>query len=148
MKRVITHFTRCIDDFNKRPLTEADLLRSCQSLGVSICWAAMPVLKGFHTTIDGRATIFLDRELAGAELLFVAFHELAHAVLHESDGSVSLNFFKRSESRKEQEADAIALICLVPKCALIKTAGKLRDLSPFERELLQARACLYQTFGV
>ena len=143
----LAKFSGLIKAFNRRPLTERDFIKGCQSLGITIGWANMPVLRGFHTNINGQITIFLDRKLKGPELLFVAFHELAHAVLHESRDPVSVNFFNQSESDQEEEADAVALLALIPT----KHARHLRPEDaehPFWGMVSEKRVSLFRRIGL
>ena len=143
----LAKFAGLVKAFNRRPLTERDFMKACQNLGITIGWANMPVLRGFHTSIHGQLTIFLDRKLKGDELIFVAFHELAHAVLHESRDPVSVNFYNQSESKDEEEADAVALLALIPT----KHARHLRpedSEQPFWSLVAEKRISLFKKVGL
>lgn len=141
-----------IDGFNSRALTEKDFYAICEREAVEVVFDDMPVLLGFTAKCAGRNYIFLDQSMRGAQFLFVAFHELAHFVLHEPrTKKAGVTFYSLCRpSKEDDEADAAALVALFPTTSLPRLEDDFFDDNEddFLHLLIKRRKLIFQNFGV
>lgn len=108
---ILTRFAANVPGFGFRKLTFDDFMKACDRLGIIVARHQMPTLLGCYTRVAGSRVIFLDNQISGQRLNLVAFHELAHAVLHEGDRDGSdVVFYHQRDSHEEHEADIIAFV--------------------------------------
>jgi Zn-dependent peptidase ImmA (M78 family) len=136
------------DWFNHRRPSEKELFEICQLENILVVFWEMPILRGFICKSEGQNYIFLDNELRGFELLYIALHELAHYFLHEPTNKVQVRFYSLARPNKDDdEADAVALLWLFPKNFVEKHLEIEPEFeSDFEREKWQKRLELYRKF--
>ena len=103
-------------DFNRRILTETDFYRICA--GEKIKVLELDVSASFYMSVSNESFIVLSKKLKGLKRTFVMFHELSHHFLHGGTDAASAFYFGLLESKNEFEADALALIALIPIEAL------------------------------
>lgn len=142
-------FSDVLPKWNKAPLTEWDFRRVCRRHGVTL--QEMPLtVSGFYYSVLGQHFIAVDRRLSPAKKLFVMFHEFAHHLLHVPDGQATANYHRIGErTRKEKEADAFALCCLIPRTWL--ESEEVADLcaeAGYDMEMLRDRLELFDRFGL
>jgi Zn-dependent peptidase ImmA (M78 family) len=122
--------------WNQRVLTFEDFEDCCSRLGVKWFFTEEDS-EGMTFSRRGYPIIILSRKLTGFMLLFVAWHELVHYLLHPP----ALRYFARGTLDKiEAEANAIAICCVIPRPVLRKvlTSPSLDEwLLP--RDLLKER---------
>lgn len=102
--------------FNRRVLTEQDFYDICQAEGIEVF--EMDVPTSFYFSVNGKHFIVIKSKLKGLRKTFSMFHELAHHFLHGGKDAANAFFFGLLHSKNEIEADAVALIALLPKTAL------------------------------
>jgi Zn-dependent peptidase ImmA (M78 family) len=97
-----------------RPQGERDFFRICDAEGIEIIWSDN--VFSFYFTSYGKPFIVLPKKLKGLELLFKMFHELGHVMCHaEAEVSVMWSDMPTHNDREEAEADAFALVAIIPK---------------------------------
>jgi Zn-dependent peptidase ImmA (M78 family) len=99
--------------FNRRELTERDFYAICEAEGIQVTEMDVPV--SFYFCLLGERHIILNKKLKGIKKTFTMFHELAHHFLHGTDLPETAMFFGLNKSKSELEADAIALLAIIPK---------------------------------
>ncbi|MET0752587.1 MAG: ImmA/IrrE family metallo-endopeptidase, partial [Pyrinomonadaceae bacterium] len=78
----------------------------------------MDVSTSFYMSVLGEPTIVLNKRLKGLKRIFAMFHELSHHFLHGGKDAANAFYFGLVESKAEVEADALALIALIPLLSL------------------------------
>jgi Predicted Zn peptidase len=144
----LAKFSALVKAFNRRALTERMFFKICAEYNISVGFVDIPTLLGFHTNINGKLSIFLDKNLKGYEFLFIAFHELAHALLHESTEPVSVSFYNQFETRHEAEAEAVALVALFPTRRLKELEDELIYADEFAAFLIKKRLEIFKQTGI
>ena len=96
-----------------RTFNENDFWRICADEDVEVFWSKKRFPMYFTVPADDLRVIVLPDRLIGIRLLFVMFHELAHHWLHGGD-EPCIAFLGGSDRKCEAEADAIALLALMP----------------------------------
>ncbi len=102
----------------ERPLGERDFYRICERERIGILWSDEKFAFCFS---DGdKRFIVLPKRERGLKLLFTALHELAHCIGHagETPSVLWKGFF---DDKNEAEADAMALIALIPASHIGRT---------------------------
>lgn len=120
--------------WNSRPLSYTDFEVLCNRLAVHV------MRRDFRTSgmcfeCRGSAFIALSERLRGVRLWLVAWHELAHHLLH----APGLRCYSpMSVSKAEAEAELIALCAVLDENTLIRivTQGELHD---YPRDVLKRR---------
>lgn len=102
-----------------RVLSEEDFWRICEIENIEVIWS--PEKFSFYFSILGRRFITLPKRRKGLRLLYAQFHELGHALMSSAQ-DVDAAFLSEVHTRDESEADAIALVALMPKHALEELA--------------------------
>lgn len=128
--------------FNERQLTETDFYSICEREGIEIIWSQEKY--SFYFTALGVHCIVLPKRLKGLKLLFAAFHELGHYFAHSGHEPAAL-FNGLTQTKDECEADAIALIALMPRNRLKELAWL--DGSRYGCGLYNERLRLYFLYG-
>lgn len=120
--------------FNHRPLTYPVFEDTSRALGVEVLRADTPT-PGMYFVQRGKPFIGLSTRLSGVQLWYVAWHEMAHHLLH----APGLRCFSpRSVSKAEAEADDIALCAVIDDETLYRIIafGELHD---FPQKMMKAR---------
>lgn len=128
---------------NRRQLTESDFFAICEAEGIEVVWSEKKF--SFYFSALGEHCIVLPKRLRGLRLQFAMWHEFGHYAAHSGSEPVAL-FEGLTHSKDEAEADAIALVALMP-------IEKLRELawldgSRFGSRLYNERLRLYFLFGI
>ena len=95
-------------------MTEEDFWLICANEQVEIVWSQRRYAFYFTDPLLNIKGIVLPDRLSGPKLLFAMFHELAHHFLHGGD-EPCIAFQGLSDSKCEAEADAVALVALMPR---------------------------------
>lgn len=105
----------CLEKYGigNRPFTVDDFERICIAEDIEIFWSNKKYAFYFQDPAQDIRAIVLPKRLTGLKLLFTMLHELAHHMLHGGD-EPSLAFLGKGDSKYEAEADAFALIALMP----------------------------------
>ena len=99
--------------FGRRAMTESDLYLLCDLYDIDIVWSDRN-FAFFFTDPDWNVRgIVLPKKLSGLRLLFAAYHELGHSMTAGGD-EIHVALLGDSDHKCEAEADAIALIALMP----------------------------------
>lgn len=102
--------------FNKRAFTFDDFVSICAEMGIKWYWFEGESLGQFFYR-RGFPIIILNPKLTSFMLLYVAFHELSHALLHPT----GIRYFVRgSRDKFERQAGDLSLCCVLPKPRLRK----------------------------
>lgn len=106
--------------WNSRIFTEVDFDRYCRRAGIIVRHVSLD-RPGWYVSGSGHPQIYLHEQLKGVDWLFVAFHELAHHWLHPP----GMHLFHTSTATAqefevviEQEADVVAMCCLIPQTVI------------------------------
>jgi hypothetical protein len=126
----------------QKPLSEQDFYSICAKERVEVVWAS----SNFYCSTPLGNFICLDKRLYGIELLFAAFHELAHHWISAGEPYAAAGL---GYGKDEMEADAIALVCIIPQSYLHRI-DEILDLAPRKvaRQIKHDRLALYFLFGV
>lgn len=132
--------------WNRRVLTERDFVRICRRERVEVLEAPLH-RSGLYLFLDGRPYIVLNVNLRGIQRLHVAFHELAHHLLH---APCPLGFYGALPLHKcEREAEALALCALIPEPLLRRMLiDDIIEEYGYTREMLWRRLKVLDEFGV
>ena len=130
-----------IPQLNRTALTDLDFWRISRREKIIVREIALAV-NGYYEQYRGRHYIILNRDLRGVVWLQTAFHEMFHYFLH----SGSRTFFNNGgDSKPEKEADALALIALIPLPVLVMMSDNPQgDLAA----LIPARSALYAEYQI
>lgn len=98
----------------------------------------------------GKRHLYLNSRLRGVRKLYVAFHELAHHFFHTTPSTASASFYRVVEnSRDEIEAEAFALIALIPEPLLRSMlAGEIEEVYGYTSEMLKFRLKVLDRYGL
>lgn len=94
------------------PFTEQMFYDICEQLEIEIIWSQKKY--SFYFSAMGFSCIVLPKRVKGLRLLFAMAHELAHALEHVGDEPAAA-FNGLCDGKGEAEADAVALVALIPK---------------------------------
>lgn len=134
---------------NRHVFSEDDARRICEESGVAIEEADIDQ-EGFYLKIQGRATIYVNRNLRGLPWLYVVLHELAHHLLHASNYQNAAFFcHKQQDSKQHHEAEAFALLAMLPEPFLrrLLAGDLLNELEDYPKELVMKRLRLLDLYG-
>lgn len=127
----------------QKAFTEDDFFRLCEAENVSIIWS--PEKFSFYFNVLDRGFIVLPKRKKGLKLLFSMLHEWAHHKLHGGSEPVAL-WEGMLHTKNEAEADAIALVALIPKDKMSDMA--FLDGSRFGAHLWNERMRLYFLYDI
>jgi Zn-dependent peptidase ImmA (M78 family) len=127
----------------KRAQTEEDFHRICEAEGIEVIWSKEKF--SFYFTMLGHHFIVLPNRRRGLKLLFAMFHELGHYFAHVGDEPQAA-FLSDAHTKDEAEADAIALIALMPVADIKSNA--FFDGSRFGGHLYNERVRLHFLFRI
>lgn len=137
MNLAISRIKEILPHFNERPLTEEDFWLICETEKIKVFETTL-IVNGFYFADENEAVIYLNSALRGIDWLENAFHELAHHFLHTPPQS----------RKQEREAQAIALMALIPSCELEKTVCNSEDLCERARSILHKRLEILSKHGL
>lgn len=133
--------------FNSRALTEQDFYAICEAENIEVM--EMYVSASFYMKVLGESIIVINKRLKGLKRLFAMYHELSHHFLHGGrDAETQALFFGLNESRNEVEADAMALIALIPLKALSNFDFLDENPTRYAKKLFKERQRLWFLYGV
>lgn len=125
-----------------RALTEDDFYKICDAEGIEVLQS--PEKFSFYFTMLDEHFIVLPKRRHGLRLLFAMFHELGHYFMHVGDEPAAA--FLNGHTRDEIEADAIALIAIVPKSKIKQMAWL--DGSRYGSHLYNERLRLFFLYDI
>lgn len=120
--------------WNQRPLTFTDFEAACEQQQIIVQYAPIKT-PGMYFHCEDRPVITLSNQLVGTMLWLVAWHELAHHLLHHP----RIRCFTRGTLNKaEEEAHLIATCAVLDEQTLyrILVHGELHD---FPRKVIDRR---------
>lgn len=129
--------------FNSRALTERDFYSICERERIGVEWVNEEV--SWYMTLNYRPYIVLPKCIYGLPLLFKQFHELGHHIAHHGLEPDVAFFHGDEDTKAELEADALALIALIP---LKDLRSPRLDDSRYARQIVNERRRLYFLYGV
>lgn len=132
--------------FNRRELPEEDLLKICESEEITVLFLDVPT--SFYFSVEGKCFIVLKKSLRGLRRAFALAHELAHHFLHGGQDSANAFFEGLLESKNEFEADALALIALIPLHSLNDFDFLENHPNRYARKLYRERQKVHFLYGV
>lgn len=115
MKSLLPKIKAAFPFVGQRPATEKDFYDYCAAERIEVVHTPAAAA-GLFIVYGGERFIFLNSGLRGFRLLHVAFHELAHHLLHApTDRRYAAEFFAVHEDRrKHREAESVAALLLLP----------------------------------
>jgi Zn-dependent peptidase ImmA (M78 family) len=141
MKYILNSLTKRYG-IGSRPMTEDDFYRICEHEGIEVLQS--PEKFSFYFTMLDHHFIVLPKRRKGLKLIYAMFHELGHFAMHV--GSEPNAAFLNGHSKDEAEADAIALIAMVPRSKLKELA--FLDGSRFGHHLYNERLRLFFLYDI
>jgi Zn-dependent peptidase ImmA (M78 family) len=142
---------RVIPGFGERPLTAEDFYRICRRLKVKAHTIPLRVDGFYMFTPRGGAHIYINSRLRGLRWLYVAWHELAHHLLH-APKDVTVAFFcnVKPDSKEDVEAEAAASIAVLPAPKLRRIVATPREEweHGITEEIVETRLRVLGTYGV
>lgn len=150
MKLLLESARRHFPDFNRRALSLEDFTSFCRRNRIKV--HSIPLLvPGFFMLTGGRPHLYVDDGRRGVTWLHAALHELAHYLFHTPPYETAAYFYRlRPRTREEVEADAFAIIALIPQ-GLLKKLMESEDYAEdngLPSELLKERAELFARYGI
>ena len=135
--------------WNDRPLSEVDFYAFCRRNKITVQELPLRV-SGFYYSMLGRHFIAIDSRLTARKRLFVMFHELAHYLMHVPDDNATASYHGIGrQTRKEREADAFALVALIPRTWLeTRSPEEMVAEEGVTVDEMAARYALFETHGV
>lgn len=128
-----------------RALTETDFLRICEDIDAEIVLSDRRYPFYFNVPADDLRIIVLPKRLTGLQYLFAAFHELGHC-LNDVGSEPCIAFLGGHNTRREREADAVALVALFPSPRIEDTQHPIK--CRFAQKLWADRQRLFFLYGV
>lgn len=125
-----------------RAMTEDDFWNICHDEGIEVVLSRRRYAFYFTVPETDVKAIVLPERRTGPRLLFSMFHELAHHFLHGGD-EPCIAFQGLSDSKCEAEADAVALIALMPRQILPELEWCDIEAIGFEHWKARERLALY-----
>ncbi|MGD9564485.1 MAG: ImmA/IrrE family metallo-endopeptidase [Pyrinomonadaceae bacterium] len=124
-----------------RTQTEDDFWRICREEDIEVVWSRKRFAFYFTVPEQDLRIIVLPSRQTGIQLLFSMFHELGHHLLHGGD-EPCVAFRGLSDRKCEAEADAVALLAILPRHELQRIDPE--DLLPrsFAKKVLKERTKL------
>ena len=135
---------------NRHVFSESDVRRLCEESGLEIKESDIEQ-KAFYVKFQGKATLYVNRDLRGIRWLYVVLHELAHHLLHAVNQQNAAYFFiEGQDSKQHHEAEAFALMAMLPEPFLRRLlAGDLYDeMGDYPKEIVEKRLKLLDLYGV
>lgn len=136
--------------FNERPITEADFWRVAKKYKIIVRPLPLSV-EGYYQRKKGRDYILINDKLTGLRWLHIALHELCHFIFDapcETDGYTLFRGSKAGSDRREQFADAFALIALLPFPDLVRLAHEDLTDDPWLLRLAHDRIIVRTIYGI
>ena len=127
----------------KQAQTEEDFHRIAEAEGIEVIWSKEKF--SFYFTMLGHHFIVLPKRRHGLKLLFAMFHEFGHYFAHVGDDP-QVAFLSDAHTKDEAEADAVALVALMPKHEIMSNA--FFDGSRFGGQLYNERVRLHFLYGI
>lgn len=135
---------------NRHVFSESDVHRLCEESGVEIKEVEIEQ-PAFYLKFQGKATIYVNRNLRGLRWLYIVLHELAHHLLHATRHQNAAFFFlDLQNSKQHHEAEAFALLAMLPEPFLrrLLAGDLLNELEDYPKELVKKRLRILDLYGV
>ena len=150
MNLLLAKFKREFPFWNIRAFTLDDFNSYCRRKGIKIHEMPMKTAAMFGVS-RSKPNIYLDTKTQGIARLHAALHELGHYLLHTPPYETVTYYYRlKPNTREEIEADAFAIVALIP-AGLMK---KLLSSDEYSIEygmsaaLLRERCQLYMRYGI
>lgn len=150
MQTVVTLLEKKIPEFNERSLTVADFWKLAEKEDIAVIEKLLPV-RSFLMTLGGISTICISSNLSRAAWLESAWHEMTHYYCHGQESLYSILYHSRSptfENKIELEAEAGALIALIPRADLAQSSIDMECDDYDYWDIMTRRRKLFQIYGV
>ncbi len=132
--------------FNQRALTLEDFYSICESEKITVL--VENIVTSFYMSVDGQKFIVLSERMSELKTLFIAYHELYHALFGE-DERTHAQFFDLQDSAEERAADAFAAVALIPSREIEHVkAVRIRCCCGFGKFIHDERIRVFQTYGI
>lgn len=134
---------------NKRIHGEADFYRLCRKEKIDV--HEIPLrenIHGYYSNYRGKSYIILNSRMDRDKWLEVAFHELGHHYLHAPVPSTVFFDSQSLSSRQETEAQAFALLALIPFSLLEQFEENPSLLDDYAASLIEQRLKLFEVLGI
>lgn len=131
-----------------RSLSESDFYKICKQLNITVIHSKEKF--AFSFTMMGQQFIVLPLRKKGLQWLFTALHELAHILAGHVQHKPRVAFYgleTQYHDKNESEADAIALVALIPKEQIQELAAEFGQ-TRFGNKLWQERCRLFFLYGI
>lgn len=141
---------------NRHEYTYEDFLKIAKRQCIHLeTYAMTENVRGYYSTelrkVYRKKCIVFNDCLSTYERLYIAYHELAHHFLHATLSTKQTYFckvFELTESKHDLEADAMALIMMIPQKLLFEMqATNFEDINPFFAGLLVRRQAIFENHG-
>lgn len=140
MHQILSRLEKEFPFLGRRAASETDFFECCDRAGIEVVFTP-EISSGIYVRFQGRNFIFLGTGLSGWQLLYVMFHELAHAIFH-APSQFGVECFDGFLQRKNhEEAESAAALLLFP----------LHELEPIDQDktaLASRRMDLFYKFGI
>lgn len=150
MKLLLASLRRHFPDVNRRPVTVEDFEAFCRRRRITVHSIPLRV-PGFFMVTRGQPHLYVNSALRGVAWLHAALHELAHYLLHTPPYETVAYFYRlKPHTREEVEADAFAILALIPQ-SLLKRLAESEEYAEdhgLPSELLKERAELFARYGI
>jgi Zn-dependent peptidase ImmA (M78 family) len=131
--------------WNSQSLTYDDFETACYVEGVAVRRVPLGG-QGLYSDDGGQPVILLDSELRGAFLTFVAWHELAHHLLHDTG---IRHFAPGTLDKADHQAHLIAACALLPRPAIrSKSLNELKESYDLPEWVWEFRYRVYKERGL
>ena len=130
--------------FNQRALTLSDFYTICESEKIKVLEEDIDC--SFFMTFRGRKWITLSRKMTPLKTLFVAYHELHHAML-SPEMMTRVCFFGLDDTPEERSANMFAAVALIPRHE-IADARIIENDCEFAKVIYEQRVRVFQTYDI
>ena len=159
MNHAFSQMKRIFKKFGHREYTFDDFLKIARRARINIETRQLPEkVRGYYVSelrrVYRKKWIVFNDSLSAEEKLYVAFHELAHHFLHSGYMDKTLFYCRAKrimESAQDAEAEAVALVMILPAAKLIElTDTPFDEIRGYSMENLIKRQRIFEKddFGV
>lgn len=146
MHFLIEKFEKLVKGFNKKPLTEKDLLKICKKEGICIVEEDSDDMEwpAFYMMLDDIPTLFINAKIGGLERLWGIAHEIGHYFLHSP---ATCFFSDHAQSKPESEANLFAAYALFPETTVKQIPlWEIYDVDPCAVKLFHIRLGFFDSY--
>ena len=134
---------------NEKIYGETDFYRLCRREKIKVYELPLQeTIFGYYSNYRGKAYIILNSRLDKTKRLEVGYHELGHHLLHAPVPESVFFDSQRLSNKQETEAQAFALLALVPATLLKQIEESPSLLDDYPADLIGQRLKLWQDCGI